>query len=179
MRHHTVRMLGIAAAALVVSVGSASAQGKGHGNGKGKDKGDQQEERGNNRDDERGNKRDDDRDRDGNVGHRTGAIIPGTDRVYGNGHKVPPGLAKKPGHMPPGQYKKRYGSQQGATVLGDIFGRNGYTVTRIVPAGTSQYVYFRQQNGAEQRAIVTPGTTRLQFNTVPANILQAVLAQLY
>ena len=33
--------------------------------------------------------------------------------------------------------------------------------------------------GTVQRAIVSPGANRLQFNNVPANILQAVLSQLY
>src|SRR5205085_12589874 len=53
---------------------------------------------------------------------------------------VPPGLAKKPGHMPPGQYKKLYPTQ-GVTVLRDVFGRHGYTVVRTSPYGQSQYVY--------------------------------------
>jgi hypothetical protein len=99
--------------------------------------------------------------------------------VYDNGAKIPPGLAKKPGGMPPGQYKKRYGTSQGAGVLRDIFVQRGYTVTRVVPAGQSQYVYYRAPDGVVQRAIVRPGTERLTFVNVPAALLQEVLARLY
>ena len=199
MRTHSVRLFGLAAAAIVLASGSAAAQGKGHGNGKGEgkehdDKGrDERVEQIDNRvpgtvimrrdDEHRGEGRHEKnrgRDDDRRDDDRRGEGRRDDNRmVYGNGTNVPPGLAKKPGHMPPGQYKKRYGSQQGATVLGDIFGRNGYTVTRIVPTGQSQYVYYRLPDGSMQRAIVSPGTNRLQFSNVPANILQAVLAQLY
>lgn len=105
----------------------------------------------------------------------------GKEKKSGNavGQKVPPGLAKKPGGMPPGQYKKRYGTRDGANVLGDIFGRNGYTVRRITPYGESQYVYYRMPDGTERRAIVSPGTDQLQFSNVPATLLQQVIAQLY
>lgn len=180
MRHHTVRMLGVAAAALVLSVGSAAAQGKGHGNDK--DRGEKHE------DQDQGKGKGEKHDRDGNRGavvvdSRTGQVVGTTrrddDRDRDRDGRVPPGLAKKPGHMPPGQYKKRYGARQGAYALRDVFGRNGYTVTRIVPNGSSQYVYYRLPDGTVQRAIVSPGSTQLQFNNVPANILQALLAQLY
>jgi hypothetical protein len=103
----------------------------------------------------------------GNRGDRGGAV------------KVPPGLAKKPGQMPPGQYKKRYGTNEGATVLGDILRRRGYQVVRVAPAGQSQYVYYRWHNGAQRRAIVSPGSDRLQFSNVPTSLLQEVLAKLY
>ncbi len=95
------------------------------------------------------------------------------------GQRVPPGLAKKPGGMPPGQYKKRYGTREGATVLGDIFGRNGYPVRRITPYGESQYVFYRMPDGTERRAIVSPGTDQLRFSNVPTTLLQQVIAQLY
>jgi len=95
------------------------------------------------------------------------------------GQRIPPGLAKKPGGMPPGQYKKRYRTREGATVLGDIFGRNGYTVRRITPYGESQYVYYRMPDGTERRAIVSPGTDRLRFSNVPSTLLEQVIAQLY
>jgi Ni/Co efflux regulator RcnB len=98
--------------------------------------------------------------------------------VYGNGQKVPPGLAKKPGQMPPGQYKK-YSTRQGASVLGDIFGRRGYPVQRITTVGEAQHVYYRLPDGRVARAVVTQGPDRLRFAGVPQTILQQLLAQLY
>jgi hypothetical protein len=108
--------------------------------------------------------REDDRDRDGKWKH---------------GKKVPPGLAKKPGQMPPGQYKKRYGTNQGASVLGDILRRDGYSVLRTVPRDGSQYVYYRTRDGGERRAIVTDGRDRLSFSNVPQSVLEQVMAALY
>jgi hypothetical protein len=154
MRNHHIRMLGLAAAAVLLAT-SAQAQGKSQGKGKGHEKGD------------RGRGADQVVEREG------------TRDTYGNGVKVPPGLAKKPGQMPPGQYKKRYGTNEGATVLGDILRRRGYSVLRVVPAGESQYVYYRLNNGTEQRAIVSPGTERLVFRNVPPALVQEVLAKLY
>ena len=95
------------------------------------------------------------------------------------GREVPPGLAKKPGQMPPGQYKKLYASD-GANVLDEVLRRHGYVVNRIIPVGTSRYVYYRAPNGTIwRRAIVSPGTSRLGFANVPAAILQEVLNLLY
>ncbi|MBA3672630.1 MAG: hypothetical protein H0W68_11515 [Gemmatimonadaceae bacterium] len=173
MRNHSARLFGLAAAALVLATGSAAAQGKGHGNDKVKDKGN---DKGN---DEIHGKGQDGRHDDDVVRVPGSVIIRDGDRVYGNGRKVPPGLAKKPGHMPPGQYKKRYGTREGASVLGGIFNSNGYTVQRITRYGQSQYVYYRTADGRTARAIVSPGADRLQFNNVPASILSLVLAQLY
>ena len=101
------------------------------------------------------------------------------DGLYRNGANVPPGLAKKPGQMPPGQYKKRYGASEGADVLGGVLRRRGYSVLRVVPAGDSRYVYYRLNDGTQRRAIVSPGTDRLTFTNVPAALLQEVLARLY
>ena len=81
--------------------------------------------------------------------------------------------------MPPGQYKKYYTTSQGADVLSGIFRRGGYTVTRVVPSGSSRYVYYRLRNGTEQRAIIRPGTDRLGFSNVPASILSQELSRLY
>ena len=97
----------------------------------------------------------------------------------GNVGRIPPGLAKKPGGMPPGQYKKMYRSADGARVLRDVFIQRGYTVVRTQPYGESQYVYYRAPNGTLQRAIVSPGTNQLGFTNVPAELLQLVLSRLY
>lgn len=183
MRSHIGRSLGMAAAALLLAA-SVQAQGKGHGNGKGEDKHEMKAERGEgneNRDHDRVIVRDDRRDdrRADRRADRRHDRNEGARVVYGNGTKVPPGLAKKPGHMPPGQYKKLYGTRQGASVLSDILRQRGYTVTRVVPVGTSQEVYYRAPDGTIQRAIVGPGTDRLAFTNVPAALLQEVLARLY
>jgi hypothetical protein len=142
------RTLTLTAAALALVSASAFAQGKGHGKDKDKDK---------------------DKDKHGDE------IV----RVDGrDAHSIPPGLAKKPGGMPPGQYKKLYPSQ-GASALRTVLTRRGYTVVRTSPYGQSQYVYYRLRNGTTQRAIVGPGTQRLTFSNVPQSLLQEVLGLLY
>lgn len=170
MRPHSGRTLSLATAVIVLAAGAAGAQGnkkeKGEKGGQGKAKVEQTERH---------------RD-DGRVVMRDGrqVIIRDGDRdAYGNGRKVPPGLAKKPGQMPPGQYKKRYETSEGASVLGDIFKRRGYTVVRTVPYGDSRYVYYRLSDGSERRAVVSQGTDRLVFRNVPESLLREVVARLY
>jgi hypothetical protein len=160
MRTHKV--IFAAAAALALVAGSANAQGKSHDKDHDKDHGKASKQL----------------SREEAETIRLRAL---NDARYRNtsASRVPPGLAKKPGQMPPGQYKKRYGTSEGASALGDIFRRRGYTVTRVAPYGQSQYVYYRLHDGAERRALVSNGTDRLQFTNVPQTILQAVLAQLY
>lgn len=95
---------------------------------------------------------------------------------------VPPGLAKKPGHMPPGQYKKvyrRYDTNRGATILSDILRGRGYRVDRVTEFNDSRYVYYRTRDGALHRAIVSQGPDRLRFSNVPSSLLEQVLATLY
>jgi hypothetical protein len=145
-------LIGVAAAVMALA-GTAQAQGKGKGKEKHENK----------------------REHATIIRRADGDVIV----VPRNGRKIPPGLAKKPGQMPPGQYKKLYGTQDGASVLSDIFRRRGYTVTRLVPYGESRYVYYRGTDGRIRRAIVSPGTDRLSFSNVPATILQEVLARLY
>jgi hypothetical protein len=159
MRTHTTLIAAIAA--LTLAAGSAGAQGKSHEKDHGKDH----------------NKTVKHISREDAEAIR----LRERDRLYvqGTGQRVPPGLAKKPGQMPPGQYKKRYGTNEGASVLGDILRRRGYTVSRVAPYGENRYVYYRYRDGAERRALVSSGTDRLQFTNVPATVLQAVLAQLY
>jgi hypothetical protein len=157
MRHHMMRLAGLTVAALALAT-TAGAQGK----SKDKDHG-KQAAKVHVKDDHR-------------VG--TGVVYPDRD-VYGNRAKVPPGLAKKPGQMPPGQYKKRYGTNEGADVLGGILRRRGYSVLRVVPSGDSRYVYYRLNDGTTRRAIVSPGTDRLTFTNVPAALLREVMAALY
>jgi hypothetical protein len=151
MHRQIRRTIALAAAAVALVSVSAFAQGKGHGKEKDKEK---------------------DKSRRGDEIVR----VDGRDG-RGNG-SLPPGLAKKPGGMPPGQYKKLYPSQ-GATALRTVLTRRGYTVVRTTPYGQSQYVYYRLPNGTTQRAIVSPGTQRLQFSNVPQSLLQEVLGLLY
>lgn len=95
-----------------------------------------------------------------------------------NGKKVPPGLAKK-GGLPPGQAKKLYRPDYGATVLRDVFGRRGYTVVRTARSGDVRYVYYRSGRGPVRRAAVRPGRERLVFVDVPQVVLREVVARLY
>ncbi|HEX9484783.1 MAG TPA: hypothetical protein VF929_09375 [Gemmatimonadaceae bacterium] len=161
--------------ALTLAVAAASSpafaqeHGHGHGNDKDRDRGHGSGERENrDRDEQRGNEQ--------NRGRQP-------DRVYiqsnGNVARVPPGLAKKPGGMPPGQYKKYYRPSDGVVVLRDVFNERGYTVVRTSPYGASQYVYYRAPDGTVRRAIVSPGATRLNFTNVPMALLQEILARLY
>ena len=178
-------IIGVAVASLVLVAASAGAQGKGHDKGdKGKDRDKGKVERAENddrgRDDDRDHDRDRDRDRarhdirvrDDNRDHDRNRD------VFVDGRRIPPGLAKKPGGMPPGQYKKRFGTTQGVSVLSEILGQRGYTVVRTVPAGESRYVYYRASDGSVRRAIVSPGREQLTFTNVPADLLREVWARL-
>ena len=151
-------LAGIAAAALLVaSAGTAQAQGKGHGK---EHKSAQAAARGDDR----------------RVYDSRGDYDPRYDRT----RRIPPGLAKKPGGMPPGQYKKLYSADQGAYVLSDVLGRRGYPIVRRTDAGTSEYVYYRDHDGRIRRAIVSPGDDRrLRFSNVPSSLLSEVLSRLY
>jgi hypothetical protein len=170
MRRHIVKSLGVAAAALALAT-SAQAQGRGHGRGQDRDR---QQDRREHRD--RDDRRDDDRNgrRQGPVRRQDGDVW-----SYRRDH-VPPGLAKKPGQMPPGQYKKHhYTPLQGADVLGGILRRRGYSVQRMAPYGDSRLVYYRGSDGVIRRAIVSPGANQLGFSNVPSSLLQEVLSALY
>jgi hypothetical protein len=151
MATHTMRAIA-ATLALAALAGAAEAQGKGQGKGKGEGK------------------------REGTVVTRSGGEVV---RVPVATRRVPPGLAKKPGQMPPGQYKKLYSTADGARVLSDIFRDRGYVVTRLVTSGDSRVVYYRASDGTIRRAIVSPGEERLGFSNVPAAILREVVARLY
>jgi hypothetical protein len=169
MRVQFHRLAGVAAAALLVASASpAQAQGKGHGK-------------------EHESARVDDRHRDDrhrDVSQRVDRHVydqrRDDDARYDRARRrVPPGLAKKPGGMPPGQYKKLYDTHQGVSVLSDVLGRRGYTVVRRADAGTSEYVYYRDRDGRMHRAIVSPGSERLRFSNVPSSLLSEVIARLY
>jgi hypothetical protein len=165
MRLHISRLAGVAVAALFfASAGTAQAQGKGHG--KGHDKNDRAQMR---------NDHDRDHEHDGRYDDRSGY-----DHRYDQSRQsIPPGLARKPGGMPPGQYKKLYNAGQGASALSDVLGRHGYHVVRTADAGDSRYVYYRDRAGAVHRAIVTPTSDRLRFTSVPRTLLDEVMARLY
>ena len=150
--HH---LAGIAAMALLLTAaGTAQAQGKGHGKKHG----------------DHAQVRDDD--------HHSDARRDETRYEQGR-RAIPPGLAKKPGGMPPGQYKKLYTTRQGASVLSDVLGRHGYSVVRSTDAGNSRYVYYRDRTGAVHRAIVTPSGDRLRFSSVPRSLLDEINGRLY
>ena len=170
---HCRTIVRVVAASLVFVAATANAQGKSHEKGNGRDKGKDERIETDNRDRNR------DRDHDRNEDQGRDRNRDRSHDVFVNGAKVPPGLAKKPGGMPPGQYKKRYGTTQGASVLSEILGRRGYTVVRTTPYGESQYVYYRASDGAVRRAIVSPNGDRLTFSNVPADLLREVLARLY
>jgi hypothetical protein len=153
MRSHILKALGIAAAAMTLA-GSAQAQGKGKG-------------------------RDHDRDHDRDDRHRAVVVHRANGDVLLVPRNVPPGLAKKPGHMPPGQFKKRYTTLQGANTLADVLRRRGYAVQRVVPSGSSRVVYYRDPDGFVHRAIVSPGANQLGFSNVPSSLLHEVLSALY
>jgi len=159
-------MAGVAVATLfLASAGTAQAQGKGHG--KGHEKHEHAQVR----------SHDYDRDHEHDSRYQDRSDY---DRRYDRSRRsIPPGLAKKPGGMPPGQYKKLYSSRQGASVLSDVLGRHGYHVVRTADAGDSRYVYYRDRAGAVHRAIVTPTADRLRFTSVPRSLLDEVMARLH
>lgn len=161
MRRNISKALGMAAMAIALAT-SAQAQGRGHDKDRGKHHDD--------RDD-----RDDRRDRSVIVHRADGDVL----LVPRNHAGVPPGLAKKPGGLPPGQFKKRYTTLQGANTLSSILRRRGYVVERVVPSNSSRLVYFRDDNGILHRAVVSPGTNQLGFSNVPASLLQQVMSALY
>jgi hypothetical protein len=148
MRSHILKALGIATAAMALAT-SAQAQGRYH----------PQDHPQNHHDRQRG------------VHRANGDVLL-------EPRHIPPGLAKKPGQMPPGQFK-RYTPLQGANTLSGVLRRRGYTVQRVVPSGSSRIVYYRDRDGAIHRAIVSPGTSRLGFSNVPSSLMQEVLSALY
>lgn len=171
MRTHR-KLIGFTTAALfVVTAGSAQAQGKGHDKDKDKHKAKEhvqkQQEHQEHRESEA-------RHRVTDAGHH---VNDGHHHIVDR--RVPPGLAKKPGGMPPGQYKKRHTADRGVVELRDVFGRHGYTVLRSENSGDRRYVYYRASDGTTHRAIVRPGSDRLHFSNVPASLVQEVLARLY
>ena len=161
--HH---LAGIAAMALLLTAaGTAQAQGKWHGKKHG---------------DDHAQVRDDDHRRDARRVDPRYEHRGDYDARYEQGRRaIPPGLAKKPGGMPPGQYKKLYTTRQGASVLSDVLGRHGYSVVRSTDAGNSRYVYYRDRTGAVHRAIVTPSGDRLRFSSVPRSLLDEINGRLY
>jgi hypothetical protein len=166
MRLPLHRLAGIGAAALfLATAGTAQAQGKGHDKDHGK---------------QHAQAKDDDRhrsDQQHDVRYENQSTY---DRRYDQSRQsIPPGLAKKPGGMPPGQYKKLYNAGQGASVLSDVLGRHGYHVVRTADAGDSRYVYYRDRAGTMHRATVAPSGERLRFTSVPRALLEEINGRLY
>ncbi|MEO7456828.1 MAG: hypothetical protein ABIY52_11245 [Gemmatimonadaceae bacterium] len=192
MRTNSIRILAVAAAALALASTSAVAQGNGRsvmqvlrtdGSNSRDVQRDRETVKRERKEAERRQKEVDRARREQDRVYRHEDNDRNDDR-YNDGRRVPPGLAKKPGHMPPGQYKKRYDTRryepsQGASVLGTILGRNGYSVLRTTQRDGSQYVDYRARDGQVRRAMVSPGGDRLSFSNVPQSILQQVLSALY
>jgi hypothetical protein len=183
MRVPIHRLAGVAAATLIlVTAGTAQAQGKGHGK---EHKQAQAQARGDDR--HRDDRTVDDRRRDDRTIYegrrdtdpRRDRARAGTPPGLAKKGGLPPGLAKKPGGMPPGQYKKRYSTHQGASILSDVLGRRGYTVVRTADAGSSEYVYYRDRDGSVRRAVVSPGTDRPRFTNIPDRMLGEGLSRMY
>jgi hypothetical protein len=185
MRAHLPRTIGAVAALFIAVGGTAQAQGKGNGHEKDHDR---------RQAIERAERREVHREVNREIRRHDGEVMldPRYDPRYDQRHdsrypdryrtesrRIPPGLAKKPGGMPPGQYKKLYRANQGGYVLRDVMGRRGYTVVRTEDVGDSEYVYYRLRDGSVRRAVVSPGRDRLQFGNVPSSLLSEVLARLY
>jgi hypothetical protein len=185
MRVSVQHLTGIAAAALLLAgAGTAQAQGKGHGKEHRGAEARVHEDR-----DDRDERRVDPRHQRSGRGdpryehrgeydpryERNGAgVPPGLAKKGG----LPPGLAKKPGGMPPGQYKKRYSTREGVSVLSDVLGRHGYHVVRQTSVGDSRYVYYRGADRTLHRAVVRPGADRPQFGGLAGRMLREVQSQL-
>jgi hypothetical protein len=175
MRVPLYGLAGFAAALVLTTAPNAQAQGKGHGKEHGNAA--RVEERsvdpryGHDRQHERRDPRHDDHDSRYDRG-RGGP--PGLAKKGG----IPPGLAKKPGGMPPGQYKKLYSTRQGASVLSDVLGRHGYHVLRQTEEGDRRYVYYRSRDGVTHRATVRRNGDRLQYEGATARMIREVEARL-
>jgi hypothetical protein len=161
------RALGAAAALLTLAAGAAGAQGKGKAQG-GKAKSESQG------------------DAKGGAKAHSGSgvaveVSRGGQQPNARGNGTPPGLAKKPGGMPPGQYKKRYRPDDGVVILRDVFRREGYTVVRVEVSGDRRFVFYRLRSGPVQRVVVSPGAADAQRPTItnaPSSVVGKVLARM-
>ena len=91
---------------------------------------------------------------------------------------TPPGLAKKPGGMPPGQYKKRYRPDDGVLILRDVFSREGIRVIRVERSGDLRYVIYRTKTGTTARATVRPGEDRPVITGAPRTVTARVMERM-
>ena len=149
------RALGAVVVALGVAAGAAGAQGKGKAQDKGQEKG------------------------KGAGQHVVQPAPRGGDApANARGNGTPPGLAKKPGGMPPGQYKKRYRPDDGVVILRDVFGREGIRVIRVERSGDVRYVVYRTRTGATARATVRPGEERPVITGAPKSVMGKVLERM-
>lgn len=169
---HISRSIAAAAVMAVLAAGSATAQGRGQGKGEEK------------RQDKPAKAQPATRvDRDAAT-RRTQPAARTRPRTDGGaiGHTAaPPKGGTPPGHggTPPGQLKKMYRTDDGLWVLRDVLRDRGYTVTRLSRSNDHRYVYYRLPDGTIRRAVVQPGTDRLQFANVPDIVLREVIARLY
>lgn len=168
---HVIRAMTVGAVMAIIAYGSATAQGKGQG--KGEEKRQEKPSRA------QAAKR---ADRDDDARRNQPAARRQRDQGAAIGHTAaPPKGGTPPGHggTPPGQLKKSYRTDDGLWVLRDVLRDRGYTVTRLSRSNDRRYVYYRLPDGTVRRAVVQPGTDRLQFANVPGVVLREVIARLY
>ncbi|HEY4307217.1 MAG TPA: hypothetical protein VGM82_22290 [Gemmatimonadaceae bacterium] len=155
MRTHILKALGIAGATMALAT-AAQAQSRYQDRGRDQHHGDQH-------DDRRGEHQ------RTTVIHRANGDVLLVPRNH-----VPPGLAKKPLGLPPGQFRKHYTTLQGANSLSNVLRRNGFRVDRVSTSGNSRIVYYRGRDGVLHRALVSPGTNELGFSNVPSPLVDQV-----
>ena len=81
--------------------------------------------------------------------------------------------------------KKRVTTSQAVLVTRDVLVANGYQVVNVVPAGTSQVIYYRRGNrgngrglGPVEKIVVVPSGEIVTFRSVPDPLLGTILRRL-
>lgn len=81
--------------------------------------------------------------------------------------------------------RKRVTTGQAVIVTRDVLVANGYQVTRVVPSGTTQVIYYRRGNmgngrglGPVQKIYVVPNGEVVRFTSVPEPLLVTIMRRL-